>query len=50
VTRVDATDPEALRRAVETVLGRGRSVGSLLPAGYDLATVAARYAELLGVG
>jgi glycosyltransferase involved in cell wall biosynthesis len=50
VTRVDATDPAALRDAVRSVLDRGRADTSSLPAGYDLATVAARYAELLDVG
>ncbi|WP_380159816.1 glycosyltransferase family 4 protein [Kineococcus sp. R86509] len=50
VTRVDASDPTALLEAVRTVLARGRSSSSLLPAGYDLAGVAARYADLLGVG
>jgi glycosyltransferase involved in cell wall biosynthesis len=50
VTRVEAGDPAALRGAVEAVLRRGRPAGSALPPGYELGSVARRYATLLGAG
>ncbi|WP_432510192.1 glycosyltransferase family 4 protein [Kineococcus sp. SYSU DK001] len=49
VTRVDAADPRELAAAVRRALDAPRR-GSLLPARYDLAHVAARYAGLLGAG
>ncbi|ABS01508.1 glycosyl transferase group 1 [Kineococcus radiotolerans SRS30216 = ATCC BAA-149] len=50
VTRADATSPRALAATVGDVLERGRSTVPLLPPGYDLASVARRYAVLLGAG
>jgi len=49
VTRVDAGDPSSLSAAVRATLARPRSGASLLPERYDLSTVTARYAELLGL-
>ncbi|WP_432544507.1 glycosyltransferase family 4 protein [Kineococcus sp. SYSU DK002] len=49
VERVDAADPRELAAAVRRALAAPRG-GSLLPARYDLAHVAARYAGLLGAG
>lgn len=48
VLRVDASSPPELAEAVRTLLRTPRS-GSLLPGRYDLTTVAARYADLLGL-